>query len=134
MAALTVTAVRPTANTEISIVNYGETISAGEVLYRAASGKHLKADADASALTKAAKGLAMTPGVDNGQGVIATSGNVILVGATMSVGTTYFLGPTAGQIVPFGDLSSNDYVTRLGTAKSATELILSIEDTGVLVP
>lgn len=134
MAALTITAVRPTADTEFELVNYGATIAVGEVLYRHTDGEHLLADADASALTKAVRGISVTPGVDGGQGIMATGGNIIFVGATMTVGVTYFLGPTAGQVVPYGDLSTGDYVVRLGTAKTATEIILSIEDTGVQVP
>lgn len=134
MAALSITAVRPTANTEYSLVNYGATIAAGQTLYRHTDTEHLLADADASALTKAVQGIALTPGIDGGQGIIATAGNVILVGATMTVGVTYFQGPTAGEIVPYGDLSTGDYVVRIGTAKTTTEMILSIEDTGVQVP
>lgn len=133
MAALTITAVRPTATSEVRVVPYGETIVPGDVLYLGPT-KYLKADADASALTKAARSIALTPGIDDGHGAVCESGNVILVGASMTQGVTYFLGPTAGQIVPFADLGSADYVVRIGTAKSATELILSIEDTGVLTP
>lgn len=134
MAALTITAVRPTANSQIRIVNYGDTISPGQPLYRQADGEHSRSDADASALTKAVVGIAMTPGIDGGQGVMVDEGNIILVGATMTVGVTYFAGPSLGEIVPYADLSTGDYVVRIGTAKSATEMILSIEDTGVQVP
>lgn len=134
MAALTITAVRPTENTNFELVNYGATIAAGQTLYRHTDGEHLLADADLSVAAKAVVGISITPGVDGGQGIMATSGNVIFVGATMTAGTTYFAGPTAGQIVPYADLSTGDYVVRIGTAKSATEIILSIEDTGVLVP
>ena len=134
MAALTITAVRPTTNSRIDLVNYGATIAAGNTLYRAADGEYLLADADASALTKVVRGIAVTPGIDGGQGIIIDQGNIILVGATMTVGATYFAGPTPGEIVPYGDLGSGDYITRIGTAKTATEMILSIEDTGVQVP
>lgn len=134
MAALTITAVRPTANTDFELVNYGATIAAGDALYRHTDGEHLLADADLSVAAKAMTGVAVTPGIDGGQGIMATAGNIILVGSTMTVGVTYFLGPTAGEIVPYGDLSTGDYVVRVGTAKTATEMILSIEDTGVQVP
>lgn len=134
MAALSITAVRPTANTEIELANYGATIAVGDMLYRGTDTEHLLADADLSVAAKAARAIALTPGVDGGQGVVATGGNIILVGATMTVGTTYFLGPAAGEIGPYSDLSTGDYVVRIGTAKTATELILSIEDTGVQVP
>lgn len=134
MAVLTITAVRPTENTDFELVPYGTTIAAGQTLYRHTDGEHLLADADLSASTKSVAGIALTPGVDGGQGIIATSGNIILVGATMTAGVTYFQGPVAGQIATFDELLTGDYVTRIGTAKSATEMILSIEDTGVQIP
>lgn len=127
-----ITAVRPTANTTLQIVPYGATISAGQPVYRdATDGEYKLTDADASSATADAKGVAMTPGVDGGYGVIATKGDIVLVGTTMAVGETYYAGPTAGEIIPDGDLTTGDRVTRIGTASSATVLKLSIQSTGI---
>lgn len=133
MAALSgITAVRPTANTGTRIVLYGATISPGHPLYvDSADSEHKLADANASAITAAAKFIAMTPGVDTGYGVVAVSGSIILVGTTMVVGETYYVGPTAGEIIPGSDLTTGYYVTRLGTATTATQLDLAIKATGV---
>lgn len=134
MAALTgITAVRPTANTATKIVLYGATISPGHPLYLDSADSEGKlADANASAATANAKFIAMTPGVDTGYGVVATSGSIILVGTTMVVGETYYVGPTAGEIIPGSDLTTGHYVTRLGTAATTTQLDLAIKNTGIV--
>lgn len=133
MAALSsITAVRPTSNTKIRVVAYGTTISPGQPLYEdPADGEWKLADNDASTTTANAKGIAMTPGVDGGFGIVATGGSIILVGTTMAVGETYFVGSTAGQIIPDADLATGDYVTRLGTAASTTQLNLAIQYTAI---
>jgi hypothetical protein len=128
-----ITAVRPTETTQLRIVRYGATIAAGQPIV-ASSGKYVLADANASAALAAAEGIAITPGVDNGFGVMAFGGPIILVGTTMVVGETYLVSPTAGGIMPNADRATGDFVTRLGTASSATQLNLSIQATGVQVP
>ena len=133
MAALTsITAVRPTSDTVQERVIYGATIAAGVPVYLdTADGEYKIADADASALSHKVAGIAITPGVDGGYGYIAKAGTIVLVGTTMAVGITYFLGPTAGEIVLESDVASGDKVTRIGTAATATELKLSIEATDI---
>jgi hypothetical protein len=128
-----ITAVRPTETTQLRIVRYGATIAVGQPIVRS-GGKHVLADANASAALAAAEGIAMTPGIDNGFGVMAFGGPIILVGTTMVVGETYLVSPTAGGIMPNADRATGDFVTRLGTASSATQLNLSIQATGVQVP
>lgn len=128
-----ITAVRPTQTTRIGIVRYGATIAAGEAVFQNTDGKFLLADADLSAAAAAAQGIAMTPGVDNGFGVVAFEGPIILVGTTMTVGETYLVSRTAGAIMPTGDKQAGDKVTQLGVAATATQLNLFIRATGVLV-
>lgn len=136
MAALSgITAVRPTANTKLRLVEYGATISAGNPVYLdSADSKHKPADCNASSATAAIVGVAITPGVSGGWGLIAISGSVILVGTTMVQGASYFVGGTAGTIIPEGDFATNDYVSKVGTASSTTQIILGIEATGVQRP
>lgn len=133
MAALTgITAVRPTSDTIQERVLYGATISAGQPVYLdTTDAEHKLADCNASATTAKAAGITITPGVDAGYGYIARGGSIVLVGTTMVVGTTYYVGGTPGEIVPESDLTTGDYVTRLGTASAATVLKLSIEATNI---
>lgn len=128
-----ITAVRPTANTVSRLLLYGTTIALGETVYQdATDNSECKlADANASAATAAAIGIAITPGVDTSYGYIATGGSIILVGTTMVVGQQYFVGPTAGQIIASSELATGDRVTLLGVAASTTQLDLTIKATGI---
>jgi len=134
MAALSgITAVRPTSDTVTAKVTYGATIAAGETVYLdAADNKYKLCDNNLSLAAATLRGIAITPGVDAGYGLIATGGSIILVGTTAAVGETYFAGATAGQIVPDADLASGNYISRVGTASSTTQIILAIEATGVV--
>lgn len=139
MAALSsITAVRPTSNTKLAeakAVTLGGTIAAGQPVYKdSADSKYKLGDNNASAATADVKGIAITPGVADGAGYVATEGSIILVGTTMVVGTTYYLGATAGEIVPEADLATGNRVTRLGTASTTTQLDLSIKSTGIVKP
>jgi hypothetical protein len=128
-----ITAVRPTETTQTRIVKYGATVAVGQPLALSA-GKYILADANLSAAGAAAVGIALTPGVNDGFGVMAFSGPVILVGTTMVVGETYLVSPTAGAIMPNADRLTGDFITRLGTASTTTQLDLSIQATGIQVP
>lgn len=128
-----ITAARPTSNTVTRVVQYGGTVSAGQPVAKS-SGKYVAADANASSTLATAEGIALTPGVADGYGVVAFNGGIILVGATMTVGTTYLASRTAGGIMPDADRTTGDYVTILGTASTTTQLDLNIKATGVQVP
>jgi hypothetical protein len=91
----------------------------------------LLADANLSDAAAAAVGVAVTPGVDNGWGLIAFGGPIILVGATLVVGETYVVSDTAGGIMPISDLSTGERCTILGTAATTTQLNLDINATGI---
>lgn len=135
MAALSITSVRPTANTQSTRpVLYGATLAAGVPVYLLSSdNEHYAADCDLSADTRDVRGITITAGIDGGRGYLATGGSIILVGATMTPGAKYYLGPTAGGIVPFGDLATGDNVVELGTAINATELKVGIDNTGAVI-
>jgi hypothetical protein len=134
MAAISgITAVRPTLTTKTALVVYGATIAAGQPLYLDASDNEYKlTDSNSSSATAALKAIAMTPGIDGGYGLVAISGSIILVGTTMLVGESYYAGATAGTIVPDADLTTGDYISRVGVASSATQILLAIEATGIV--
>lgn len=130
-----ITAVRPTVDTAIERVKYGATVAPGQTVYLdSADGEYKLADADVAANAAAARGVAITPGVDGGYGLIAIGGGIILVGTTMTVGAMYVGSDTAGGIKPNADLTTGDFVTNLGRASSATQLELDINATGIEVP
>lgn len=130
-----ITAVRPTANTVVRVVTYAETVGAGQPLYLNSSGKYALADADNSAATAEVSAIAMTPGVLDGFGVVATRGPVILVGATLTVGEAYIVSTTAGGIKPESDAkTTGDYISEIGRASSSSQLDLDFNATGIQAP
>lgn len=130
MTALSITAVRATSDTVTSRVRFGATIAVAQPVYLDTADSEHKLGINTGTTTADIKGISMTPGVDGGYGIIATGGSIYLVGPTMTVGETYFLGGS-GEIVPRADVTSTKIVTRLGTASTANVLKLSIEATGI---
>lgn len=132
MADLTgITAVRPTANTQTSRVVLGGTLSPGDPVYKDGADSEHKAAVATAQATAVVVGIVMTPGIDAGHSIIAISGSIILVGTTMAIGEPYVVSATAGKIAPETDLATTQFISRLGTAASATQLDLSFQVTGI---
>jgi hypothetical protein len=131
-----ITAVRPTDSTIYSArpVVYGGTTAVGELVYLDTTNKYLLCDNNLSVVTAALKGIALTPGVLDGYGLLATEGSILIIGPTLVVGVTYYAGPTAGQIIAESELASGHFVSRLGTAATTSRLDLSIKATGIQRP
>jgi len=127
-----ITAVRPTSDTVSQKVTYGATVSAGQTVYLDTTDNEYKLAGATSTTLAKVKGVAITPGVDGGEGYIATDGSIILVGTTMGVGEHYVASATAGGIAPEADLTTGNICTDIGRASSATTLRLSIAATGIL--
>lgn len=126
-----ITAVRVTSDTVTSKVTYGATIAAGNTVYLDTTDNEYKlGDANDTATTATVTGIAITPGVDNGYGLIATGGSIYLVGATLAVGQAYVASANAGNIAPESDITSGQYLTHLGYATDANTLQLAIKATG----
>jgi hypothetical protein len=112
----------------------GETITAGQPLYlKASDTRYWKADSDASSATATVIGIALN-GSSAGQPVRVQTGGDINIGATLTVGEIYVLSATAGAICPEGDLVTDDFVSILGVATTASNLKLRVFVSGVDVP
>ncbi len=113
----------------------GATITAGQPLYADASdGGRLKpADANASAVTAAVVGIALHASLDE-QPIAYARVGLINLGAPLTVGQIYVPSATAGAIAPVSDLATGHYVTILGVAKTAAELDLAINVSGIAKP
>lgn len=137
MAALTQTAgsVAPSSNQQISLATAGGSITAGMPVYldSSDSNKAKAADANASQAASAAVGIALNS-ASTGQSVQYQTSGRINLGATLATGTTYYVGATAGEINPSGDLASGWYVHRLGYAVSTSILQMDLMAYGVAVP
>lgn len=110
----------------------GATITAGQVLYLDSdAGTYKLADCDsATAAARSPAGIALN-GAASGQPVrVLKSGNVT-IGGTLTAAVGYYLSPTAGGICPIADLSSGDYPTLLGFARSTSVLAVDIQEATV---
>lgn len=138
MANLTITAanVVPGLNADIKQGSLaGVSITAGQVVYLNDTTKKwdLADNNGASALIRTAKGIALNSAAVN-QPVAVQVGGQIAIGATVVVGTTYYLSDSPGAIGVAADNVTGEYVTIIGVAVSATTIALDISNTGVAVP
>lgn len=127
-----ITAIRETDSTTSQLVDCGATVALGSPLYIDTSDNEYKlSDADSGTASNTVRGVAINTGVDGGSVRVATSGSIVLVGATLAVGTAYYLSDTAGGIKPAGDLTTGDNVVLIGVASTTTQLDLKIHDFGI---
>jgi len=109
----------------------GETITAGQMVYKDSTGKYMKADNDsATAEARQARGVALH-GASNNQPLTIQKAGDVTIGGTLTAGTAYYLSDTAGGICPLADVGSGEYVCLLGLAKSTSVLALDIQFPGV---
>jgi len=110
----------------------GEAITAGQALYKAAAtGRWMKADADAAtAEAREAKGISLN-GASTGQPVNVQTSGKITIGGTLTPGIAYYLSGTAGGICPVADVGTGEYVDLIGMATTAAVLDLEFNYTAV---
>jgi hypothetical protein len=136
MTALSITAANVVAgsNATRDTGTAGEAITAGQAIYLAsATNKWMLADTNsATAEARVAKGIALNSAALNQPVVILKDGD-ITIGATVTKGVGYYLGGTAGTIVPVADLTTGDYTCFLGIAKSTSVIAVKIQSAGVAI-
>lgn len=110
----------------------GETITAGQPVYKDASDsdKVKAADANASKESADCVGIALH-GATDGQPLVYVSSGDVDLGATLTIGTIYVVSATSGGIAPEGDLTSGQYTTILGVATAANNLKMNLKASGV---
>jgi hypothetical protein len=131
MAALSITAGNVVGGVGISQLNgfAGEAITAGQPCYCASdTGLYMKAKDDTAAHA-AAVGIALNGAALNQPLFLCTAGP-LTIGATVSAGTVYYVGDTAGDITA-SDVGTGEYVTVLGVATSASVINIKINVSGV---
>jgi len=115
------------------LVQVYEAVTQGQPGVRASTGKWGQGHATDADLDNVA-GIFLTAAATDGFAVFAPTDSLIIIGATLTVGTTYYLSNTKGAICLYSDLSSNDYITPLGVAQSTTVLQFKPVHTQVQVP
>lgn len=133
MADLTITAtsVVPGDGAKKELGVFGETVTAGQSIYRKASDrKFWLADADSpTAEVREVYGIALNGGAANQVAVVQTEGEINL-GATLQVGAVYLLSDTPGGIMPAVDQGDGDYTVVIGVAETAAILRMGIKAAG----
>lgn len=109
----------------------GAAISAGSPVYIDSNGEVQDADADASATTAAVIGIAMNDAAVDQPVCIVTSGDIYYGAAVFTQGQMAYVSPDPGNLCPYADLGSGDYISLVGVASSATTLTLKIWASGV---
>lgn len=134
--AISATAVKMVGSGTASQVQYGETVTHGQVVYfDTATNRYKLASADTAA-NSAAYGIALTPGANGDYGYVART-NVVVALNTSSVlvqGRVYVLSSTPGALAPETDLTLVSYVCVLGVASSDKALHINIFAPGYIVP
>ena len=137
MAALSITAANVVyaSGGSVTLETIGETLTAGAAVYRKASDNRMwLSQADGTAAEANAVGVALTGGSAGQIVMVAGNGSTINIGATTAKNVMYHVHGTAGSIGIAGDLSSGNYITRMGYA-TATDgtFVVDIKATGVTV-
>jgi len=116
-------------------VTAGATITAGQTVYldTAASNVAKLADANDTAAKAVVAGIAMN-GASSGQPLQIATGGELDLGATLVVGKIYVQSTTAGGIAPVDDLAGSSYVTVIGVADAADNILLILKVSGAQVP
>lgn len=133
MADLTITATSTVrgANADIEYGFLGETVTAGQAVYKSTDGKIYKADSNvATEIARIPIGIALNGGAINQPVAYQKSGKITL-GATMTAGVAYYLSDTPGGICPVADIGSGEYPCIIGIAESTTILNIKIQYSGV---
>lgn len=137
MTALSITAANVIAGTGATVENglAGATITAGQLVYQDPdTKKYGLADCNsATVAVRTVRGIALN-GAADGQPLRILKAGDITIGATMTVGAAYYLGGTAGTIIPAADLATADFVSLIGIAKTATVLTVNIQNSTAQVP
>lgn len=114
--------------TKTQTVQVGEAVTQGQPLFRDSSNsKWYQCDAN-DGISKARCGaIALTAAGADGFALVAipsgtTGQSLVNLGATLVVGQVYCVSATKGAIAPYADLTTGDYVTILGVARSASLL------------
>lgn len=130
MADLSITPASVVAGSDANIEHgtFGETVTAGQTVYKDSSTKKWsKADNNAAgAEVRQPKGIALNGGAVNQPVAVQKSGRVT-IGATLTPGVAYYQSDTPGGICPVADVGSGEYVCLIGIAESASVLNVDIQ-------
>lgn len=136
MADLSITAANVVAGAGATVVRgmAGATITAGQALYLdPADNKWKLSDSNgASALIRTPTGIALNSASNNQPIAVLTDGP-ITIGATVTLGTAYYMSDTPGGICPVADVGAGEQPTVIGIATSASVINVKFNTAGATI-
>src|SRR6476619_5179803 len=116
------------SNASTQTGQFGETVTAGQVVYRSSTtALWMKADNNSATIeARHALGIALNGGGAGQPAVVQTAGD-ITIGAALTPGTAYYVSANPGGICPVADVVTGSAVCQLGLAESALVLGLAIQ-------
>jgi len=126
---VTATDVRPLPGYLSVRLDAGGSLYAGQAVYIGSDGDVVACDADAGSLSAVVLGIVVA---DNNGGTLFTDGDVVDVVyhgrvtgyASMTPGLVVFASTLAGQMQQATTFGSSDYITQVGIAVTATEILV----------
>lgn len=113
-------------------VNWGETVTQGQMVYLNTSDQKYWLGKGNAAGTAKVTGVALTAGAANQPGVIGLPGknSVLTLGANLATNAgDYVLAiNTAGAIQPFADLTSGAHIVYVGPALNSSAMRFDVDD------
>lgn len=100
----------------------GEAAVQGEPCYLHTDGKYYKTDANDTAAKADCAGVWMTKVASGEYGYIAGAGCRVRIGGTMVGSTDYYVSANVGKICVLGDLTTGQYVKKIGTSEDTAIL------------
>ncbi len=121
-------------NATIGSGDAGETITAGECVYKDTTdlNKYKRCDNSAEASARIA-GIALN-GASDGQPISFVMAGDINPGGTVVVGEIYLVSTTAGGIAPEADVVSTEFVSIIGVGTTTSNIQVKINVSGRQVP
>lgn len=123
------------AGARVETFTAGATITAGQALYKDTTDSNRVKPGDcnsANAVVRTLLGVALN-GASTGQPVQVQTGGRITIGGAVVSGTVYCMSGTPGGIRPVSDNVSGDFVSLIGVGISATQIEMSILNSGAAV-
>jgi hypothetical protein len=120
------------ANANTDQGSAGETITAGQTVYKSSTtNKWMKADSNSATVeARTATAIALNSASLNQPLKVHKSGD-ITIGATLTANTAYYLSDTPGGICPLADVGTGEYLVLIGIARTTAILQVDIQSTGV---
>ena len=121
-----------------ALVAAGVTITPGMPCILNSDGEIIKAGAATADLSGAGTSpksiLISLTSATAGQPVSYVQSGDVAYGAIFTVGAQVYLGATAGELVPFGDLTTGNFITYVGYATTTSNLRLNPVKQGIALP